>query len=181
MTRYLDARHLNIQALADSEKPLAGSTPLHKMERLAPESVEPGADTVITWQLRAESRTGAGGQLELWMHIKADAAVALTCQRCMTPVAMPLAADQWFRFVASEEVAMAEDDAAQEDLLVMAPQFDALQVIEDELLMALPLVPMHEVCPSLPAFRAGQIDALEEPADEKPNPFAALAKLKKPV
>ena len=46
----------------------------------------------------------------------------------------------------------------------MEPQFDLLAVLEDELLMALPLVPMHEQCPTAPVLSAG-IDALTAPAD----------------
>ncbi|MFC3217232.1 hypothetical protein [Comamonas sp. JC664] len=46
-----------------------------------------------------------------------------------------------------EATAAALDDESEEDVLVLAPQIDALELIEDELLMALPMVPMHEVCP----------------------------------
>ena len=56
--------------------------------------------------------------------------------------------------------------------------FRSIEVLEDELLMALPLVPMHDVCPEVPVFSAGVLDVPENPAD-KPNPFAALAQLKK--
>ena len=80
--------------------------------------------------------------------------------------------------MATEDIAMAEDDASEEDLLVMAPQFDLLALLEDELLMALPLVPMHDECPVLPAFKAGVIEAPEIVPD-RPHPFAALAQLKK--
>jgi uncharacterized protein len=95
----------------------------------------------------------------------------------MTSVASSLEIDQWYRFVESEEIAMAEDDEAEEDLLVMAPQFDLLGLLEDELLMALPLVPMHETCPVTPVFSAG--DPVVEAAEAKPNPFAVLGQLKK--
>jgi len=62
-------------------------------------------------------------------------------------------------------------------LLVTAPQFDVMALLEDELLMALPLVPMHETCPVTPVFSAG--DAAVEAAEAKPNPFAVLGQLKK--
>jgi uncharacterized protein len=101
----------------------------------------------------------------------------LICQRCMTLVATPVDVDQWYRFVASEEIATAEDDEAEEDLLVMAPQFDVMALLEDELLMALPLVPMHETCPVTPVFTAG--DPAVGAAEAKPNPFAVLGQLKK--
>ena len=112
------------------------------------------------------------------MHLTANTGLPLTCQRCLTVVDTPLQVDQWYRFVATEEIAMAEDDEADEDLLVLEPQFDLLALLEDELLMALPVVPMHEHCPSEPAMQA---DTSENAGitGEKPNPFAVLAQLKK--
>jgi uncharacterized protein len=95
----------------------------------------------------------------------------------MAAVSTALAVEQWYRFVESEEVAMAEDDESEEDLLVMLPQFDLLTLLEDELLMALPLVPMHESCPVMPVFSAG--DPAVEVDQAKPNPFAVLSQLKK--
>ena len=107
----------------------------------------------------------------------------------MAAVDQPLQVDQWFRFVDSEAIAMAEDDASDEDLLVMAPQFDLLALLEDELLMAIPLVPMHDECPAALAVSAGSLtpsSALDEAQADigttdrsgKPNPFAVLAQLK---
>ena len=63
----------------------------------------------------------------------------------------------------------------------LEPQFDLLAVVEDELLMALPLVPMHETCPDMPVFSAGEAELAqpEGAAEVKPHPFAALAQLKK--
>ena len=178
MTRQHPAKSLNIQALAESGELLSGKTPLQQLERLAHESSESQADAVITWQAVAELRPGVTGAFDSWLHLQASVSLPLTCQRCMGPARTPLRVDQWYRFVASEDIAMAEDDSSDEDLLVMAPQFDLLGLLEDELLMALPLVPMHDECPVLPVFSAGVQDVLEG-ASDKPNPFAALAKLKK--
>jgi uncharacterized protein len=126
-----------------------------------------------------ELRPRAGVEDDVWLHLAADARVPLTCQRCMGVVETPVEVDQWYRFVASEDIAMAEDDQSEEDLLVMEPQFDLLAVLEDELLMALPLVPMHEQCPVAPKLQAGETDVAGEPdSGKKPNPFAVLAQLK---
>jgi uncharacterized protein len=95
----------------------------------------------------------------------------------MTAVLTPISVDQWYRFVASEDIAMAEDDQSEEDLLVMEPQFDLSAVLEDELLMALPLVPMHDQCPVATTLSVGEGELAPE-ANQKPNPFAVLAKLK---
>ena len=178
MTRSLQATKLNMQAFAEAGVPLFGTTPLQKMERLAQETIGLQLDSIVNWQATPELRAGSTGQMDIWLHLTAGVSVPLTCQRCMGVVSTALQIDQWYRFVASEDIAMAEDDASEEDLLVLSPQFDLAEVLEDELLMALPLVPMHDVCPELPVFSAGVPNAPDNLAD-KPNPFAALAQLKK--
>jgi uncharacterized protein len=187
MSKSHHATRLNMQTFAREGVPLIEITPLQNMERLAQEAQALDPDLMLNWEVRAELRPGSGAEEDVWLHMVAFASVPLVCQRCMGTVATPLEVDQWYRFVASEEIAMAEDDESEEDLLVMAPHFDLLAVLEDELLMALPLVPMHDECPVAPVMQVGE-DALtggdieksvEAPSGEKPNPFAVLAQLKK--
>lgn len=170
-----------MKAFAQDGLPFSGTTPLQNMERLAHETQGLEPDLTVNWHARAELRPASGAQgLEdaVWLHLDATAVVPLTCQRCMAAVDTPVEVNQWYRFVATEQIAMAEDDEAEEDLLVMAPQFDMLALLEDELLMALPLVPMHEQCPQPLVLSAVQVVAADETA-EKPNPFAVLSQLKK--
>lgn len=57
-------------------------------------------------------------------------------------------------------------------------EFDLNELIEDELILSLPIVAMHplEECPMAGAQMTwGEID----PADERPNPFAVLTSLKR--
>lgn len=178
MTRQNQVQSLNLQALAASGEPLVDLMPLQKLERLAKESIRLQPDLMVNWQAAAELRVGSTGQPDTWLHLEANTTVPMTCQRCMGAVQTPLQIDQWYRFVASEEIAMAEDDASEEDLLVMTPQFDLLALLEDELLMALPLVPMHEVCPAAPVLSAGDLGG-DVDEEARPYPFAALAQLKK--
>lgn len=180
MTRQLQAHRLNMQTFAQEGAPLAETTLLQNMERLAQETQGLQPDSAVEWQACAELRAGSGPgpEADVWLHLEAAATVPLTCQRCMGVVITSVNVDQWYRFVATEQIAMAEDDESEEDLLVMEPQFDLLAVLEDELLMALPLVPMHEVCPVIPQLSAGGSVEVTE-ASEKPNPFAVLAQLKK--
>ena len=177
MSRNFQPQRLNLQALAQDGQPWSEATLLKDLQRLADEAQGLAPDAAVQWQARAELRPQAGAEDQVWLHLSAQASVPLTCQRCMAAVSTPLEVDQWYRFVESEEVAMAEDDEAEEDLLVMVPQFDLLALLEDELLMALPLVPMHETCPVTPVFSAG--DPAVEAAQAKPNPFAVLGQLKK--
>ncbi len=178
MTRQLQATSMNMQAFAEAGVPLFETTPLQNLERLAFEFIGLKNDSTVNWQAVAEFRAGPTGQTDIWLHLVADTSVPLTCQRCMGAVQTYLQVDQWYRFVATEAIAMAQDDASEEDLLVLTPQFDLAEVVEDELLMALPLVPMHDECPVMPVFSAGALDVPAVETD-KPNPFAALAQLKK--
>jgi len=91
-----------------------------------------------------------------------------------------LEVDRWFRFVADEATAAAEDDDCEEDVLALEPRPNLHELLEDELLMALPLVPMHETCPEPVKMQAGD-PGIQAQADspERRNPFSELAKLKK--
>lgn len=177
MSKSHQASRLNMQAFAREGVPLHETTLLQNMERLAQEAQGFGPDSSVIWQAAAELRPGAGAEEDVWLHLQAKTSLPLICQRCMGTVTTPLEVDQWYRFVATEEIAMEQDDEAEEDLLVMTPQFDLLAVLEDELLMALPLVPMHDECPEAPVLQVGE-DALEAEVSEKPNPFAVLSALK---
>jgi len=180
MSRSLQPNRLNMKAFAQEGTALDETTPLQKMERLAEETQGLQADSIVNWQALGELRPRTGADDDVWLHLQAQATVPLTCQRCMGVVETPVEVDQWYRFVATEDIAMAEDDQSEEDLLVMEPQFNLLAVLEDELLMALPLVPMHEECPVAPRLQAGDLgdSGAAGESGEKPNPFAALAQLK---
>ena len=177
MTRSLQANRLNMRTFAQDAYPLKVATPLQSFERLAGEAQGLQPESTVQWEALGELRPRAGVEDDVWLHLQAKAHVPLNCQRCMAVVMTSLDVDQWYRFVADEEAAMAEDDESEEDLLVMEPQFDLMAVLEDELLMALPLVPMHEECPVAPLLQAGEAEVGEVSA-QKPNPFAALSQLK---
>ena len=82
-----------------------------------------------------------------------------------------------FRFVADEAIAMAEDDRSEEDLLALSRSFDLVELVEDELLMDLPVAPRHDVCP-VPVTLAVADEDFETAPAERDNPFALLKGLK---
>jgi uncharacterized protein len=85
--------------------------------------------------------------------------------------------DQWFRFVPDEETVEQQDDDACEDLLVESAEFDLRALVEDELVLAMPLIASHATCPTPPRLSA-QDAGFEAPATVRPQPFAALARLR---
>lgn len=174
---------LDVRALAQAGAELSAQEPLTRFERLAAEcALGVDASAVqVDWQARGELRPGASGaQPAVWLHVQARAQVPLSCQRCLGPVDEWLLVDRWFRFVADEATAAAEDETSEEDVLALEPRPSLRELIEDEWLMELPLVPMHETCPQPLAAGDDAVDGAEA-AQEAPrkNPFAALASLKK--
>ena len=75
-------------------------------------------------------------------------------------------------------MAAVEDEASEEDVLVTARDFNLLELVEDELLMALPVVPKHAVCPDPVKLQVADPDFVDT-VQEKPNPFAVLEQLKR--
>jgi uncharacterized protein len=177
--KSLDPLRLDVAALAREGAPIDGEWMLGGLSRLAEATVAPPGDATqepVHWQAEAESRALRGGAAQLWLHLKAEGAVWLQCQRCLQPMREPLQVQRSFRFVRDEAQAEAEDLDSEEDVLALPRSLDLQALLEDELILALPLVPRHEVCPQpLPL----PVDELEEPSGaEAANPFAKLAVLK---
>ena len=89
---------------------------------------------------------------------------------------VPLHAERRIFFVDGEEAAAALDAESDDDVLALTPALDLADLIEDELLLALPLVPRHERCPEPLPRGFVEADPATDPAD---NPFAVLAALKR--
>lgn len=178
-----NSRRLDMKAFALAGDSMSHEAPLSGFQRLHTEVHPDGMPMPppVRWHAQGEMRASAsGGSPDIWLHLEASALVPLTCQRCLAPVDTPLAVDRWFRFVADEAAAEAQDDDCEEDLLALEPRPNLLDVLEDELLMELPLVPMHDTCPtSVPLGSPAPADAIDQEPSPRRNPFAELAKLKK--
>ena len=179
MTKDHSPNRLDIKAFVQSGTRLTGHDSLLKYERLAQEAQGLHPDLHVDWQAMGELRAEAGETGQPWLHLQAQALLPMVCQRCMGPVDMPLEVDRSFRFVSDEATAEALDDDTEEDLLALSREFDLHALIEDELLMSLPVVPRHAECPEQVPMQAQDAD-FEAASAEKPNPFAALAGLRDP-
>lgn len=175
MDKHLPSPRIDVKAFAKAQSQSSEHTPLWRFERLLQDCAQ-GATGEVAWSVQGSMRPSSSGVPSAWLHLNASATVPVTCQRCLGVVELSLRVDQDFRFVADEATALAEDDDSTEDLLVLSHDFDLLELVEDELLMALPIVPMHETCESehVQTFRG----AAEKGEDDKPHPFAALAVLR---
>lgn len=119
------------------------------------------------------------------------AQVELQCQRCMGDYAINLNCDVSIAFVHNEfEQKKAEDSSYEVFWLDKKELFDPRVLIEDELLLALPQIPMHPdselaSCQVQFQYPVEDVQATEQAGLQKmskqldeDNPFAVLKKLK---
>lgn len=169
-----DARALEVMAFCRQGGHLQGRWPLAVMTRLGDSLLGGSADAGVDWQLAGSLLPVTGGEAEIWLHLQARATVSLQCQRCLQAMNDDIAVDRRFRFVRTEAEALRLDEDSEDDVLVLEPRLDVCTLLEDELILGLPIVPMHEACPE--PLRPAQDAAVVE--DVAPHPFAALAALR---
>lgn len=167
-------RRLHVVAFAEAHASLQGTLPLAELPRLATESPASTDTAVVRWQAHGYVRKQPGSAAEIWLDLQAEAELLLDCQRCLQAMPQTITVQRAFRFVRDEAIAQQLDDELEEDVLVYGKQFDLLALVEDELIMALPLAVRHADCQPVAALHD---DALENA--QQPHPFAALQSLKR--
>lgn len=176
--RPFDPARLDVQRFARDGAELSGAWPLAGFARLVASAVaDDGVPGVVDWRVRGEWRRPRGHEAQPWLHLSASARLALQCQRCLQPVAVDLAADRSFRFVAGEATAAELDADSEEDVLALPRALDLHELLEDELLLALPLVPRHDTCPTPVPMSFG--DDTAATVEDPPHPFEVLRTLKR--
>ena len=110
-------------------------------------------------------------------HVVTDSSVTVTCQRCLRPMPVALHSDSTLAVVWTDEQA-AHLPASLDPLLVSEEEVSLRELVEDELILAMPPFSYHEqaACNTILADLAAERVA-DEPAD-RPNPFDVLAQLK---
>lgn len=185
----LNPRKLDVAACAAKAVQLQGDVAVAQLERLHSERIDAPSEgaELAHWSVEWGLEPVRGGTARPFLRLTGHATVHLQCQRCLSVMAVDLEVDRRFWFAPDEAQAAAWDEDTEDDVLVGSRSFDVLELLEDELLLALPLVPRHEVCPVplLPASSPSGDDqgAGAEPSgsDDAPaHPFAVLAQLKRP-
>lgn len=157
---------------ADREALLDAVVPLRRFERLLAGALGSEGDVHVKTRFVRDSRgmPHLTGQLET--------VLSLTCQRCLDAVAIPVTADVDV-FLLSDE-AYADRLGEDEDYVVFEHgHLDLPELLEDELILALPLVARHEDCEPQIALSEPEPEVVVAPV-KKENPFQVLASLKQP-
>ncbi len=159
---------------AEIGKELSGQVSLTNLPRLK----EIVLDNEGEAEFLLEFVKGANRQVHIRGYVKA--ALRLECQRCLEPVATPVSSELYVVVVEGYEEAKLLSEEF-EPLLAEDKRIRVIDVIEDELLLTLPQVPMHqenECKAAYENFDGSEVQMDEELVESKPNPFAVLKDLK---
>lgn len=167
-------------------KSVDGLAPLAWFERVIEDLPEQDPSAMVTWSAVADR----GPADEPLIHVAVHALVNVQCERCLSVMSIELQSQASLQLVRSEQELddpdtfdFSELDAISAgtsfDKVLGTSKFDLLEQVEDELVLCLPYVPKHEVCPpSATLTSLAQAEVVEEPVEKRPSPFAVLAGLK---
>ncbi|MEO7727396.1 MAG: YceD family protein [Burkholderiales bacterium] len=142
---------------------LIGEAPVSALARLA--------DSLYDTQgeLKFELTGGSDSKQRLRLLLAVAGAINLKCQRCLGSLAFPLSVQSKLLLLTGD----AGGDTAEIDDLDGVPpdaHADVWSLVEDEVLLAIPLAPRHTE-----GLCSAAVDSAGKPSA---SPFAALAKLK---
>jgi uncharacterized protein len=142
------------KSLSSGRLPAQGVLAASELARLSGTVVS--VDSAIAWSFTAEPMPMGGRRRRWWLD--ASARVSCICERCLMPVAVELSARRGFEFfpTAEQADAMTEEsliegskgpqDLAEIDYLSPEDEMTLALLIEDELLLSLPMAPKHADC-----------------------------------
>jgi len=151
--------------LADVGRSFRGQVPVSSLLRLAPLLASSDGELSVELDFRLDERRIR----TLKGTIRGN--LSLVCQRCLGPLEFAIDLRITLGIVASEaELGRLPD--GYEPLLVSGDPLRTFDIVEDEVLLAIPSIPMHAAGQECEAGYENQ------PVPEKDNPFSVLEKLK---
>jgi uncharacterized protein len=169
-----DLRAFDLIAFIRARRELRGTVRLGDLERMVtevPADAPAGAlDTSLDWFATGETRrevrrdTAQPGRADAaltatshtvsqpYLTLSIKGKTWLECQRCMKAFELPLQIQALYRVMETEAQAdaLALDDTEAE-VIVGSATFDLIDLIDEEVVLSLPMVPKHDVCPAVHA------------------------------
>ena len=142
----------------------SGAVALADLGRLSDVLVDASGE--VTYSLVGEFGLDRKARLRL----KAAGMLPMRCQRCLGRFEWPLDIEVVLELV-RPGVSIPEGELENDefDAIEAAPDLDVLALVEDEIVLAVPIAPRHESCDAPRPVKGG----------EKESPFASLVKLRK--
>lgn len=132
---------IDVFTLARSRGHVAGQVALANLERLAP--LLASVEGELNWAL--DAATDPRGRPAATLSIRGT--VVVKCDKCGLNLALPIASDSRFWFVHTEAELNAQPIEVDDDEpLLGSRSFSVGQLIEDEMILALPISPRHAHC-----------------------------------
>ena len=129
---------------------LSGQVDAAALARVADLLSAEGGDSRIDWRITGSADAGGRPALEVSLR----GAVPLTCQRCLRPFRWPVEQTTLLLLARDErELARLDGEDHEHEVILAAKPLDAVELVEDELLLTLPFVPR---CPESGCPAAGQ-------------------------
>lgn len=159
--------------LARQNARLVGFVPLSAFENLVLSVASSSDDHTVRVDVIFE--TGPGGVA--LMTGKLSATVPLQCQRCLEPVTLEMSSEIRLA-IFEQEVDEGALPEGYEPLQAESEQVRLVDLIEQELILVAPLIPVHDTCEMI--AMPDQEMMIEEPLEAEPqkeSPFAGLSDL----
>ncbi len=118
---------------------------LSEFDRVADVLVQ--ADLVAYPSVKATVVGSRSAEGRCYLGVAVDATLPMVCQRCLEVVAVPLHFVRRLELVRSE-TGLSDNDVEDDSIDVIVSGSDMLlkELVEDEVLLALPMVAMHDDC-----------------------------------
>lgn len=149
-------------AFSEKGRRLAGSIPVSRLDRLEGLVLDPSG------QVEVELVFSKSGRIPV-VEGTVKAQLTLECQCCLSPIDWPVESHLNLGIVSSVDAAVALPERLEALMVDPGAEVALADIVQDELLLAIPAVPQHPNC---------RLPKAADPMPERANPFADLARLK---
>lgn len=169
----MNKQFVDTYELTRSEQSIQGQAPLRQFSRFTA-NLPPQSDGNVEWTITG----GRNATEQQFLDLHVVATPIVQCQRCMGNMPYPLNVSSRLQLVKTEAELDVEDDPEASpdewiEPILASTNLDVLALVEDELILGLPYVPMHENCST------EELEQSQQMPEPEPSPFAVLSQLKK--
>jgi len=167
---------VNPWRLAEGQQSLAGSIPLCQLQRLCEFLHFEGAASDAPEKVRFDASFGRGSNRRPALRLRVMAKLPMLCQRSLQAYSEKIDREVELTLIDAEASKDGREnfDDGTDSVLVDSKLMALAVVVEDELLMSLPLIAVNPECPRMEYHC--EDENYTEP--EQKSPFADLAKLR---
>jgi uncharacterized protein len=165
-------QHINLLRMSEHPVQFQGSLLIKDMQRLVLSLASTEGRVDVSLMLDSDTEGTR------FCRVKLKAEVFLQCQRCMEPYSYEIISD-FLQGIVNSESEADELPEQYEPVLAKDGMLVIQDLVEDELILKLPIVPMHEAAECKVRLPLADSTWNSEVEEEKQNPFNVLKFLKR--